>query len=299
MLVRRWLDTAGITDPVLRECYTLCVRRSLTERSGLGWLVTLGAPPPRRAACAAVGILILEADERVDTGQPEARLQRFNEWTDAWYSALETGTSSDPVLHAAAHACNTAVVRPSRALMEECFTALRRDAEFTEFATYEDWLPWARGSTGASAVWIMSMWGALGESGASILRRYGELAQLVDCLADVSEDLGDGRLYLPLEDLDRFGVRRQDLEAGRWTAATAELIAFEVARITGGLPDLLESALQHPWLHRCASGLDELLRTLCEAVLAAGPLLLRHVAVPGTGPTVRTGLTMWRAALVS
>jgi phytoene synthase len=182
--------------------------------------------------------------------------------------------------------------------MEDSWAALRRDVEFTEFATYEDWRAWADKSTGSPMVWIMSTWGALGEVGEGVMRGYGEGFQLVDCLADVSEDLREGRLYLPLEDLDRFGVRREDLEAGQWTAATAELFAFEVARITSRLPTLLESARQHPWLHRYAPTFDDISRATCAAVLAAGPSLLRRVAVPPVGPMVQAGLGGWRAALV-
>ncbi|MBX7551736.1 squalene/phytoene synthase family protein [Streptomyces sp. NPDC004232] len=300
MLVRRWLDAAGIKDPVLRECYTVCARAALRERGGVGWVGTLAAPPERRAHAAAMTMVILEADDRVDTGPPEARLRRLDEWIDAWYAALESGGSSDPVLHAAAHACSTVFDSPPRALMEECFAALRRSWEATEFATYEDWQTWATGSSGASAVLIMSTWDALGEAGQvgeGIVRGYGDAFQMVDCLADLSEDLREGQLYLPLEDLDRFGVRREDLEAGRWTAATRELIAFEVARITSGLPALLDSTRQHPWLHRYAPAFDTLTRALCAAVLAAGPSILRCVAVPPTGPMVQAGLGLWRAAL--
>lgn len=298
MLIRRWLDAAGITDPVLRECYTVCARKTLQDRGGLGWVGTVSAPPPRRAYAAALSMVILEADERVDAGPHEGRRQRLDQWIDAWYAALESGGSPDPILHAAAHACSTVFTSPPRALMEECWAALRRDLVFTEFATYEDWRAWGISSTGAPVVWIMSAWGTLGELGESIVRAYGEGFQLADCLADVSEDLREGRLYLPLEDLDRFGVRREDLEAGQWTAATAELIAFEVARFTSRLPTLLESTQQHPWLHLYASLFDDLARAMCAAVLKAGPSILRRVAVPPVGPMVQAGLGGWRAALV-
>lgn len=299
MLIRRWLDAAGITDPVLRKCYTVCARAILQDRGGVGWVGTLAAPPPRRAYAAAVARLLLEADERVDTGPHEGRRQRLEDWIDAWYAALESGGSSDPILHAAAHACRTVFASPPWSLMEDSWDSMRRDSVFTEFATYEDWRAWADYSTGSSAVWIMSTWGALGEVGEGVVRGYGEGFQLVDCLADVSEDLREGRLYLPLEDLDRFGVRREDLEAGRWTAATAELMAFEAARITGRLPTLLESAQQHPWLHLYAPAFDDFSRALCAAVLAAGPAILRRVAVPPIGPMVQAGLGGWRAALAA
>ena len=73
--------------------------------------------------------------------------------------------------------------------------------------------------------------------------RRGELSDLV-CTAlqlaehwqDVAEDLRAGRIYLPAEDMDRFGVTENDLAASSATAGVRELIAFE----TGRARDLLD-----------------------------------------------------------
>ncbi|WP_063736423.1 phytoene/squalene synthase family protein [Kitasatospora aureofaciens] len=299
MLVRRWLDAAGIFDPALRAAYTVTCRRGLSDRAGVTWLGVMSVPPHVRPLLAAGAMVVLEADARADEGPHEQRLERFEEWVDAWYAALASGSSADPILHAAAHAHRVAPVKPTRALMEQAFSAPRRDLSFREFPTYADWQEYAAGSAGAAMVWSLCMRGEYGESGERIIREYGYMAQLVDCLADVSEDARDGRLYLPLEDLDRFGVRREDLEAGRWTPAMAALVAFEVARIIDRMPAVLEMARAHPWLYPFCSALDEYIRRLCTAVVEAGPSLLRRVAVPPTGPMVRGGMGLWRSAHVS
>ncbi|WEP01060.2 squalene/phytoene synthase family protein (plasmid) [Streptomyces sp. FXJ1.172] len=299
MLVRRWLDVAGVFDPALRAAYTVACRRALSDRAGVTWLGILSVPSRARPLTAAAAMVILEADARADEGPHEQRLERFGEWVDAWYAALDSGSSAEPILHAAAHAHRVAPVKPTRALMDQAFAAARSDLDFREFPTYADWQVYASGSAGAAMLWTLSMRGEYGESGERIIREYGYMAQLVDCLADVSEDAREGRLYLPLEDLDRFGVRREDLEAGRWTSATADLVAFEVARITGRMPAVLEMARAHPWLYPFCSALDEYIRPLCAAVLEAGPSLLRRVAVPPTGPMVRGGMSLWRSAHVT
>ncbi|HEX7610964.1 MAG TPA: squalene synthase HpnC [Solirubrobacteraceae bacterium] len=61
--------------------------------------------------------------------------------------------------------------------------------------------------------------------------------QLAEHLQDVSEDLAAGRVYLPLEDLERFGCTVADLEQAHAGPALRELIAFEVARAHGLLSD--------------------------------------------------------------
>jgi len=53
---------------------------------------------------------------------------------------------------------------------------------------------------------------------------------LTNILRDVGEDAAQGRLYLPQEDLDRFGVRREDILAGRCGEGFVELMHFEADR---------------------------------------------------------------------
>jgi squalene synthase HpnC len=54
--------------------------------------------------------------------------------------------------------------------------------------------------------------------------------QLVEHCQDVAEDLAAGRVYLPVEDLERFGCSRADLQAPHAGAAVRGVLAFEVAR---------------------------------------------------------------------
>jgi phytoene/squalene synthetase len=54
--------------------------------------------------------------------------------------------------------------------------------------------------------------------------------QLTNFWQDLSRDLTQGRLYLPLEDLERFGVSRKALESGSHPRKLPELIRFEVER---------------------------------------------------------------------
>jgi squalene synthase HpnC len=61
--------------------------------------------------------------------------------------------------------------------------------------------------------------------------------QLAEHWQDVGEDLARGRLYLPLEDLRRFGVAEDDLRPGPPSEQVRRLLAFEVGRARGLLAD--------------------------------------------------------------
>lgn len=59
----------------------------------------------------------------------------------------------------------------------------------------------------------------------------GRALQLTNILRDIGEDLERGRLYLPLEDLDRFGLKESDLVQRTESEAFLRLMAFEADRI--------------------------------------------------------------------
>jgi phytoene synthase len=61
----------------------------------------------------------------------------------------------------------------------------------------------------------------------------GIALQMTNILRDLSSDLERGRIYLPLEDLRRFGVSSEALRLGRYTDAFVELMRFEAQRARG------------------------------------------------------------------
>ena len=67
---------------------------------------------------------------------------------------------------------------------------------------------------------------------ANINRRLPQIAQSrpTNILRDVGEDRGRGRIYLPQEDLERFGYSEDDLMAGRLNTAWRELMIFQLQR---------------------------------------------------------------------
>jgi phytoene synthase len=55
--------------------------------------------------------------------------------------------------------------------------------------------------------------------------------QLANFIRDVGEDLDRGRIYLPLADLERFGVRPRDLQQRRLTPQIVAALQFQIARV--------------------------------------------------------------------
>ena len=65
---------------------------------------------------------------------------------------------------------------------------------------------------------------------AELAEKLGYAVQLTNIIRDVAEDYAAGRVYLPAEDLERFGCRPEDLGGSNYTPDFIELMKFEAAR---------------------------------------------------------------------
>jgi phytoene synthase len=288
MLVRRWLDAAGITDPVLRHCYTVCVRELATADGGTTrWHSLRSAPAAARPHTAALLAHGYRADLCVDSGPVEDRQRRFTAFVEATWEAFAAGGSHDPVLHATVHTYRTFGIPLSVA--EDMFTAMQRDLDFRDFTTFDELRQWCMQMTGGLMAMCYRVMDAQTEPAYELLvREFSVSAQLTDVLRDLSEDLDDGRLYLPLEDLDQFGVRAEDIKAKRWTPAMTDLIAFEAERVTEQLHKAAE--VDHGPVSALWHARREHLALIIAAVLAAGEDVLHRPVQPPLGML----LNVWR-----
>jgi phytoene synthase len=84
----------------------------------------------------------------------------------------------------------------------------------------------------ASAVGLMciEIFGCRGPQAREYATHLGLALQITNIIRDVKDDLARGRVYLPSEDLERFGCSEADLRAGVVTAPVEKLLQFECAR---------------------------------------------------------------------
>lgn len=282
MLMQRWLDAAGIAEPELRRSYLAVMDRmrsaslaSSEMKAFRLWMAPL--PAALRPHWMAAATVLRLADLEADAGDRALRLRRFDAWFERVLAAIRAGGSDDPVLHATAHTFDVWKLRIT--FLEEAFGAARRDTMFTPFATYEELERWAQSSTGMPLVlaWCMGTPPGTIEEAEPLLRALGARFQIADNLYDLAEDLQDGRLYLPLEDLERFGVTQDDLFQGRDTPAVRELLAFVVDRARG-LDRLVDELRRYsdPALHMVMQAIARYLGMCLDAVRADGAKVLRR-----------------------
>ncbi|WNV86126.1 squalene/phytoene synthase family protein [Umezawaea sp. Da 62-37] len=215
--------------------YRLCRRvHAMTDRST--YLATrLFLPPSARPHAHALYAFFTVSDTVADDGDPELRRRAFARWSEASLAELRAGHSEHPLRAALVH---TAGVHGLEIDLFERFLAATRDDNTgaVEFATFADLRRFTAGVGGVPAVLGMRLLMRADDERDRLISLLGEVFQFVDVLRDLSVDLPAGRVYLPVEDLERFGVTRRELTHPELTgegasAALDALVRFQVDRV--------------------------------------------------------------------
>ena len=226
----RDLDAAGITDSRLRESYERC--RALNAAHGRTYyLATLLLPRAKRPFVHALYGFARHADEIVDAKDRDdelaaTRLQRF---ADGFLKSLDAGVSHDPV---AAAVVDTALRWGlDRRDFQDFLRSMEMDLTVGEYATWDDLQTYVHGSAAVIGRQLVPILGSTDAAAYGYAEDLGAAFQLANFLRDVGEDLDRGRLYLPLADLERFGLTRADLERRVVDERVRDLLRFEIARV--------------------------------------------------------------------
>ncbi len=222
----RDLDAAGIEDPALRAAYERA--RVLNSAHGKTYyLATLLLPREKRPYVHALYGFARHADDLVDNpvdpdpGALPAFAERF-------LADLARGDSADPISMAAIHTARTWGIH--REHFAAFLSSMQMDITITDYPTYADLEQYMYGSAAVIGLQMVPILGPLTDEAYPRARTLGEAFQLTNFIRDVGEDVRRGRIYLPLEDLARFGVDPAALRRLEMTPQVAELLAFEVAR---------------------------------------------------------------------
>jgi phytoene synthase len=201
-------------------------------------------------------------------------------WADRFLHDLARGDSDDPVALAAIHTARTWGIPEEH--FEAFLASMRMDLTVTGYPTYADLERYMYGSAAVIGLQMVPILEPLDDRAAVHARILGEAFQMSNFIRDVAEDLRRGRVYLPQEDLDRFGVTRADLAPGRTPPQVVELLRFEVAR-TRRLYRCAEPGIDllHPASRDCIRTAFMLYGGILDAVERSGfQVLDRRVAVP-------------------
>jgi phytoene synthase len=212
----------------LRACYRAC--REITRfHSKTFYLSSLFLAPAKRRAIWAVYAFCRTADDIADRDAPaRERLDALDAWERGLREAYD-GRPSGPVLTAFADAARRFAIPVEPAL--DLLHGARIDVTRQRYATFEQLREYCYLVASTVGLLVLPVLGASSPDAARYAVALGRAMQMTNVLRDVGEDARMGRVYLPEEDLLRFGVTREAIVAGIAGDRFRALMAFEIARV--------------------------------------------------------------------
>ena len=182
-------------------------------------------PADRRRALAAIYAFARIADDVADSERPSSeRLALLDGIEGDLLTALD-GAPPNPIFAAVADAVERHNL-PAEPLLD-LLEAFRADARNQTFSTWDDLLAYCRGSANTIGRLVLALYRV--EDARAFLESDAlcTALQLTNFWQDLGGDLARGRLFLPLEDLARFGVAREEIADRRRYEAVSRLLEHE------------------------------------------------------------------------
>lgn len=213
--------------PSLEEAKAYCERLATSHYENFhvaSWLL----PKKLRPHFYSVYAYCRIADDLGDeVGERRLALELLEEW-ESELNACYRGEATHPVLVALAETIRACDI--PQAPLANLLQAFRQDQVTTRYQSFADLLGYCENSANPVGRLVLYVCGYRDEE----RQRWSDYTctalQLANFWQDAAVDLAKGRIYLPLEDMERFGVKEEDLAQAQASGAVKQLMRFEVER---------------------------------------------------------------------
>jgi len=185
-------------------------------------------PAARRRAITALYAFCREVDDVVDDTSDVGVARIKLAWWRGQVAAIFSGTPRHPVAQALRPVvAEFALNEPQLQAVIDGMAMDLEQQRYLDFAALERYCDLVAGGVGLMSAEIF---GYSDPATRAYARDLGIAFQLTNIIRDVGEDARRGRIYLPQDELDRFGVSAADILGARHTPGFVALMRFQVAR---------------------------------------------------------------------
>ncbi|MDT3445308.1 MULTISPECIES: phytoene/squalene synthase family protein [unclassified Pseudofrankia] len=296
MSVAQDAELAAIAaEPILRRSYA-AARKLNVEHGRTYYLATLLLPAWKRPYVHALYGFARYADDIVDSLDSQLPAAERAAWLADWggrlVDTLRRGADAGPADRARHPDRDDVSVLPAVihtirrwdlpvGYFDSFLASMAMDLTVTGYDTFDDLMTYVYGSGTVIGLQMLPVLGPSSPAAAPYAGDLGTAFQLINFLRDVGEDLRRGRVYLPRESMDLFGVTREKLATGVVDGAVRRLLCHEIGRarelLRGATPGI---RLLHPTSRDCVWTAARLYGGILDEIEKADyQVLSRRVAV--------------------
>jgi len=211
--------------PSLDDSYAFC-RRVARKRAKNFYYSFVLLPRPRRNAMCAIYAFMRYSDDLSD--EPGASREPLERWRAALADALDG--KFDPYPAWPAFHDTVERYRIPRDYFFQMIEGVTSDLDPRRFETFDKLYRYCYQVASVVGLATIHVFGFDSPAALPLAEKCGIAFQLTNILRDICEDAARGRVYLPLEDLKRFGVNPDTLCGAPPSEAFTRLMEFEAAR---------------------------------------------------------------------
>lgn len=185
-------------------------------------------PKEQRLATYAVYAICRISDDSVD--EPEGFGNRSG--LDQARRDIEAAYGDEALSSAVLLAFRATVRRYQipKLYFDELLDGMEMDLTKRRYADFDELYRYCYKVAGVVGLIMLSLFGQRDPRAPEHAVQLGVAMQLTNILRDIKEDLDKGRIYLPQDELARFGISEADLALGKVADRLKDLLAFQIAR---------------------------------------------------------------------
>ena len=185
-------------------------------------------PPERRRAITALYAFCREVDDVVDECTDAAVARVKLDWWRKEVHAIYHGSPQHPVARALAEV--TTRFNLSEERLNEIIDGMKMDLDYNRYPDFDTLKLYCHRVASVVGLLSAELFGYQDRRTLEYAADLGMAFQLTNIIRDVGEDARRGRIYLPLDEIQRFEVSVEDILQGRETGNFHQLMAFQVER---------------------------------------------------------------------
>ncbi len=257
---------------LLAQSYEECKRLNALHGKTY-YLATLLLPAKKRPPVHALYGFARYADEIVDdlasTLSEEEKAHELRTWGAGVLADLRRGESNDLIGRALVDTVNTYSIPLE--YFEAFMKSMEMDLTVTRYNNYDELMTYVYGSAVVIGLEMLPILGYSDPRAIEAATALGTAFQLANFIRDIGEDIDRGRIYMPLDELARFGVSEEMLLRRDLTPEIVEAIKFQIARVRD-LQERAEAGIQYldPISRPCIRAASELYCGIVDEIEANG-----------------------------
>ncbi len=217
---------------LLTQSYEECKRLNALHGKTY-YLATLLLPTKKRPPVHALYGFARYADEIVDdlasTLSDEEKAHELRTWGSGVLADLRRGESNDLIGRALVDTVRTYSIPLE--YFEAFMKSMEMDLTVTRYNNYDELMTYVYGSAVVIGLEMLPILGYSDPRAIEAATALGTAFQLANFIRDIGEDIERGRIYMPLDELARYGVSEDMLLRRELTPEIIEAIKFQIARV--------------------------------------------------------------------